>query len=577
MKITAINVENVLGVRQAQIQINTAVTMICGNNHAGKSSLYDAIGMALLGAERVRGIALKKDYPALVNDTAKNGYAQVVMGDASSTFGLPKGTASAEGGYVPSPALPFLLDAQRFASMDDKARRTFLFGLMGLKMDLESVTKRMLDKGLDKAKVGRVMPLLRTGFESACTDAKAKATEAKGAWKAVTGETYGSVKAKTWAAEKPEVDANALQLAKQKVDSVDQQLADANQNLGALKSNAQAFRARAERITALEESAGRLDRLTAKLANEEADLAAWETKVVDAEARASGAAPVEPLTCPHCAGLVDLNKGALLVHVPPTAVRDAEAAAALPQYRASRDLLASAVANTKRDITAAQGAAAELKSLSEGDQLVQPSQSALEEAQALIADLTNRRAAAATALRAAQTNVDAAASADKKTELAMVHHTDVEQWDAIGDALAPDGVPSEILAEALMPINERLLQSSKDAEWPVVVLDKDMAITSGGRLYNLLSESEKWRADAMLAEAISHQSKLKLLVLDRFDVLDQQGRSDLLAWLEVLATNGEIDTCLLFGTLKSLPANLPPGVSAEWIHNGSVGEVKAAA
>jgi hypothetical protein len=39
----------------------------------------------------------------------------------------------------------------------------------------------------------------------------------------------------------------------------------------------------------------------------------------------------------------------------------------------------------------------------------------------------------------------------------------------------------------------------------------------------------------MLAEAISFQSGLRLLVLDRFDVLDAQGRSDLLAWLDVLA------------------------------------------
>jgi hypothetical protein len=83
--------------------------------------------------------------------------------------------------------------------------------------------------------------------------------------------------------------------------------------------------------------------------------------------------------------------------------------------------------------------------------------------------------------------------------------------------------------------------------------------------------------DAMIAEVVSHLSGLKLLVLDRFDVLDIQGRADLIAWLDILAANAEIDTALIFGTLKALPADLPATMGAYWIEGGIVGKLKAAA
>jgi hypothetical protein len=141
-----------------------------------------------------------------------------------------------------------------------------------------------------------------------------------------------------------------------------------------------------------------------------------------------------------------------------------------------------------------------------------------------------------------------------------------------------------MLSEALTPLNERLETSSEIAEWMSVSVGSDMEITATTRSlapetrpYALLSESEKWRADAMLAEAVAHLSKIKLLVLDRFDVLDLKGREDLIAWLDILAQDGEISTALIFGTLKALPANLPPTIEAQWLENGVVAHLKEAA
>jgi hypothetical protein len=88
---------------------------------------------------------------------------------------------------------------------------------------------------------------------------------------------------------------------------------------------------------------------------------------------------------------------------------------------------------------------------------------------------------------------------------------------------------------------------------------------AGQRDYRLLSESERWRVDAMIAEAIAHLSGMRIIVLDRFDVLDQHGRGELLGWLDVLADQKEIDTALVFGTLKEPPKGLPETIGVHWL------------
>jgi len=43
-------------------------------------------------------------------------------------------------------------------------------------------------------------------------------------------------------------------------------------------------------------------------------------------------------------------------------------------------------------------------------------------------------------------------------------------------------------------------------------------------------------------------------------------------WLLGLSRNGEIDSVLLFGTLKEKPAKLPAGVEAHWIDGGLISD-----
>lgn len=605
MKITSIQTSNFLGARDVNLALAKPVSLIAGKNGAGKSSIQEAVRMAMTG-ESVR-VGLKKDYGALVTEGQESGFVEVETADASYSVVLPSG----KGLHSENPMLPFVLDAQRFARMDDKERRTFLFGLMGVKLDGASVTQRMLDKGLDAKKVEQIAPFLRAGFDAAQKEAAAKARDAKASWKTATGgETWGKDKAPKWQPAPLPADAEKAgtrhQNAVARMKEVEQELGAAQQALGAAKAKEQARQQMAAQRGDLAEKAGRINRIKAKLQRDEAEVVEWQAKVDETRAKA-GVAPVNPkapgefllrglasvtaefveLTCNHpdvewdssllnraAAHLAEYRKlhGEPVVGDAP-AQPDAEAVAKLPEYEKALSLVQSAVANDKRDLAAAEQATSKLKELDEeAAETID-----LEPLQAKVAELTEKRDGWRADVDKYRAVAEQAARRQAVIDQAAALHADVLAWTDIADALAPDGIPGEILAEALGPINERLLSNAGLAEWEPVVIHPDMRITYGLRDYALISESEKWRTDAMIAEAVSFLAGVKLLVLDRFDVLDIKGREDLLYWLDGMAEDGDIEAALLFGTLKALPAQLPETVAAYWIENGAVGQMKEAA
>lgn len=592
MKLTHVEVENFLGAKRVHVPLTKRVNLFAGHNGAGKSSIQEAVRMALTG-ESVR-VALKKDYGRLLSDGAEQGFIDIGIDDGAHTTAsmvLPSG----KGNYTGPAALGYVLDAQRFAHLPVNERRTFLFGLMGLKTDAASVSARLLKRGMSKERVERVGPLLRAGFDAAHKEAKSKATEAKGAWRAITGETYGNVKAESWTATVPAHDDSMPTLATE-LKHADAALEVWQQTIGKMQAAADTLAAFRAKVPLLTEHAAKADRIRAKLVKDEAELAEWNGKVAAAEA-ATGAGPrvglVHELASALACTLFFVNEKHEFIGVwkapleayerqfgkldaAGTASSDTDAALKLPEMRRSRDLMASAVANDRRDLEASQAAKASLDVAADVI-AVSSTDAELVNAKQQADAIKTQRTALTVKIDAARALKAQAQAAEKKTTDAAKHHADVTAWDALADALAPDGIPAEMLGEALDPINERLLQSAMDAEWPRVGVEADISITFDGRPYALLSESEKWRADAMLAEAISHLSGQKLLVLDRFDVLDLQGRSDLLAWLDILAGGAEIDTALIFGTLKSIPAQLPETIAAHWIENGVCSELKEAA
>jgi len=579
MRITHIHARDFLGLRAADISPATPVTLICGPNGAGKSSLQEAVRMALAG-ESVR-VSLKKEFSQLLHNDAEMGSVVVTVGAQANSIALPSGKMTK--GIPEDPRLPYVLDAQRFARLDVKERRTFLFELMGLQLGTDKVRERLLKRGCDAKKLEAVLPLVRAGFDAAAKEAQTKATAAKGAWRAVTGETYGSVKAADWSAPVPEGAPDADVLAAT-VQDCEAEIAESNGVVGDLQRQLgeidAADQQRARRARQMEDLAAKAAGLakaqeSVKRATEQRD--DFKVQVEQLRAAAGGTATGVQCACPECGVLLRYLAGKLETYEPVQV--DADAASRLPEYERSLTVLENALASRTAERDAADAAAKQLELLRK-DAAADTGDDAAELRAKIDGELKTLQEAIGKVreeLEGARAAQRAIAKAAEDTKQAAQHHADVVAWDALAEALGPSGIPADLLAEALGPINDHLAAAANQSEWARVGVEADMTITADGRSYALLSESEKWRADAVLAYALGQLSGLRLLMLDRADVLIGPERDRLFWWLDDLAAAGTIDTALVFMSLKAPPGQLPEGITSYWIADHQVGAVQEAA
>ncbi|MBD8493866.1 ATP-binding protein [Pseudomonas syringae] len=571
MRIDSIFIENFQGLRHASLELNTPITMVLGANGAGKSSLQEAIGLALGEAARV---AHKKDYGQLVTEGQKK--ASIVIGHdgVASSFALPSGKAERQD-IAGAEYLPFVLKPGAFAELDDKARRKVLFSLTKSGAKPALVVEKLLARKANPAKIDKIKPLLLSGMAAGQEQAKTYAAESRGAWKAITGEAYGSEKAESWVLRIPEGDLpTEAELA---TIMADHQKAAAEVEkgikfLGELEGKRTAGDNHAARLATAEQLAGQLPRRQAKLDTTTKDLDAWAPKLLDLETRLAGmTSGAEGCDCPSCGTTLKIvgNKLELFQGLKADVKARTDLALEVTNAKKAVELLKRTQQNDMNAVAEAEAAVKSVAALKaekvEGadEALIKRSEEALVGCR-LKADQLRAKYNALYELKVQ------AEKAEETTGKAAGHHVDVLEWVLIEKALAPDGIPGEILAGALQPFNAALARLSTLAGWKQVQIDGAMTITAGGRMYRLLSESERWRVDTLLATAIALVSGLKLVVLDRFDVLDMPSRSQCIGMLMALAKKGELETGIVCGTLKEKPAKLPPEITAFWIE-GSAG------
>lgn len=570
MKIQKIEIANVLGLARADITLDTPVLLVAGDNEAGKSSISDAISMAILG--QPRRVKLKKDLSQLLHDSAAKGRITVLANDdVLGEFKLPKGehqVADMRGAEF----VPYVLDSSLFARADEATRRSLLFKLTNCKASPERRAEMMLARGCKEELVEQIKPLLRGSFESACTDAKERATQAKGAFKALTGENWGAKQSAEWRMEIPEGDpVTDEQIAKAAADvqATQEQVEKGTLFLGGLQQKRQAFESAAGKREQLEALAKTITRATAKRDTTQKDLDTWVNKHDELKAElAEAQGGSTSVACPCCAEKLQIVGSTLIKfdgkESDPKRVR--LLSEELNKAVDAVTLLSSTLQKDNAAIKAADDANNELGILQ--SQVENVSDADLEKTNTALAGQKLKLAERQARLEALSERKNLLASAERINAEAAMHHSNVLAWLDIAAALAPDGIPAEILESALSPVNDVLAMLAGIAGWKKVVITRDMDITVNGRVYGLISESAKWRADTLIALAIAQISELRLIVLDRFDVLDLPGRGQLLALLCELAKVGSMDTMIMCGTLKALPATLPPAVAGIWIKNG---------
>lgn len=565
MQITRISIANFMGVHLVELLPKAPLLLIAGENGAGKSSILEGARAALV--DEVDRIKLKKEFGALVTEGEKAGSVLVEHSAGRAAFSVPTGKRSAEG-ELAHPALPFVLDPHRFATLDEAGRRAFLFQLLGVTTEPADLARRLVDEmGCDAALVEAIEPKLVSGFDAACKHAKEEVSTARGAWKGVTGETYGEKKAEGWRATPVEpVSPSEIEAAQARAGTAEAANLDAQRSFGAVEEQAKQYADAQARKESLSATAEKIDRIRDKLARDENELATWKAKLDDLPPEPGAVNLRPPMACPECASLLDHRDGGLHRHEPAKG-DDADTAVKRAEWKKAVALYEKSVATGKTDLAAAERAKVELADL----EAMQPVEAGAVTAAREAANVANGDAMEARrALHELTERRTAAERVEATTAKAAEHHAEVLAWAKLADALSPAGLPVRIVAEALSPFNTAMAAIAARAGWMVPLLGADMGLTASGRQYRLLCESERWRADAVIALAIAELSGIRLVMLDRFDVLHPSGRVQAIRLLAELVDYGTIEQAVVAGTLKGRPSGLPPQWEAIWIENGYV-------
>lgn len=572
MHIQKIEISNVLGLARADLTLSTPVTVITGNNEAGKSTLADAISMAILGTPR--RVKLKKELGQLLHDGAKKGRVTIVGGgEALGEYRLPGGEHVVADDIKGKAFLEFVLDPAAFARQTEQERRSTLFALTSCKMSPDVVEKKLIERGAATDLAAEVKPLLRSGFPSACKQAKDNATAAKGAWRATTGQNWGAVAAEGWALEVPTgpaITEEQIIKAKAELHKTANDIENGLSFVGKLQGQLQAFASYDQRTNDLTEAAGLLDRAQTKLSVDQKDLAKWEDKLATGKADLAAAqAGSTGCDCPSCGTTLKIV-GNVLELFTGAAADPAKAKTISVEVTTAYDtvtMLRRTVGNDQQAVAIAEQATKDLAAHLEAKPEA-ASQQKIDDCHTKITELRLQRDKQQAKVDALTERQNLLSGQQKTNEDAAKYHAEVKDWQLIADALAPDGIPGEILATAMTPVNDSLALLAGMAKWKAVQVSTDMDITIDGRAYGLCSESSKWRADTLIALAIAQISGLRLVVLDRFDVLDLPGRAQLVGMLVQLSKVGAMDTMIMCGTMKALPKGLPPEVTAVWCDRG---------
>ncbi|CAB4137848.1 AAA domain containing protein [uncultured Caudovirales phage] len=571
MRITGISLSN--WIRHAHWEGGvTPLTVIAGPNEAGKSSIADAVAFVLTGSVgRVR----EKGRRAELGHMGRAGFATLTAGDATLTRDTGEGKTTASGTWPIDPAapralLPYVLRPRSFADDTPDDRRRVLMAAMRVPMTAAALKERLIQR---KHSAELVQALADDQDIDQWRDRAAQlASEARGAWQAVAGGKYGSKKAEGWAAPTPEVCTDdELAAAEAAIEPADAAWRAALERVGAARQRAADHTENARR-RAVAASAPELRQLQPRLSQAvtaaEAALATAQQQQNDVLARSPAAAQ----DCPHCKKPVVITPGNKLqpYAMPTNPANTAEVAAA----RRAVEAADTALAQAREDLAGctAKLAAAESVTAPEADADSSASET-LEEAEVAASETDAALHAARQRLAALKSARKTMEDAKKATAAAKEHHERAKAWTAIGEALAPDGIPGELLAETLAPFNDKLRHYASQARMKQVMVDDDMTIRVGTYHYDLASESARWRADAMIAAAIAEFSGLRFLVLDGFDVVQLADRGPALQWLYRMTKEGALDTILVCGTFADRPS-APADVTVHWL--GASQERKAA-
>lgn len=184
-----LDIKNFRAIKQASLPIDGHL-FVAGPNGSGKTSISMALAAAFSGSAAPWDDVKAKDARKLLNEDAQRGSVTVTVGEQSVNVNYPGGSVS---GQIDVTASPVALGLASVATMKPAEATTVLAGYMGATPTLDDLREAI------GAAADQVWPVIESGgWDAALSRAKESGSRLKGQWEGVTGENYGSQKAKHW-------------------------------------------------------------------------------------------------------------------------------------------------------------------------------------------------------------------------------------------------------------------------------------------------------------------------------------------------------------------------------------------
>jgi hypothetical protein len=552
MRITEIRATNYLSHRDLAISIprHANVLFICGDNGVGKTAIASGIKLALTG-EPIRGIGYKKDIAQLITQGESKGDVTVLceVDGIPRTYKLGLKTGNHSASAPPLDGSPLSLEPEAYFAMELAERRKLLFGMAGVEVKASTVTDILVKKGHDEARVAAALKYIKLGFDGAAKEAKELASQARGAWKSLTGENYGEAKADGWRAASPSFDELPdIEALQAQVNTLADEEAERKTIAYDLQRRFDAHKAAESAQAAVEGIAAAEAALASRTAERE-ELAAKLAELAESAAYKGS----HTYTCPSCASVLALADGQLVAWEAVKPKHDPiEAGRAVADLRQQLGDLDSRIRNLESTIARGKASQELLDSLPE-----RTTAKEVEAANGLHAAKVAEVALAKADLNRATNAQAEAAQVEERTRKARDHHLDVVGFTKLAEALV--ALPAEFLGSTVATFNELLREASAGLE-TMVQMGNDLELYYGTTPYPMASDSQQWRVRMAMAYALAVQGGLRVMVLDHFDVVAPKHRGPILKWL---SSQAEVQV-ILAGTLKEMP-KLPAAFHVEWL------------
>jgi hypothetical protein len=146
---------------------------------------------------------------------------------------------------------------------------------------------------------------------------------------------------------------------------------------------------------------------------------------------------------------------------------------------------------------------------------------------------------------------------------------EITLYDALAKALAPAGIPSQMIAEALSGVNDRLAEAGAYL-FPgrKLCLTPELNIILQNSPYPTLSKSAKFRVGIAFQYTLARLAGARMLLIDEADILDGIHQTELINF--VLASLSNFDQIMAFFTADISFRISDPRAKSWWLESGKI-------